>query len=202
MKSKAAADPLKPRKQPGQRRSAETVSAILEASARILEDAGFEGYTTNRVAELAGVSIGSLYQYFPNKDSITRALIVREMEQALRDVEGAAAGAIGRDCLGRMVAAAVTNQLRRPVLARLLDVEEARLPPDAAVEKMGDEMDGLFRRCLTADDLPPAARAAEAVGDLIAIIRGMVDAAGRRGETDSTALLERVNRAVFGYLSL
>ena len=50
----------------------------MEAAARILEERGLEGYTTNAVAERAGFSIGSLYQYFPNKDAITIALIQRE----------------------------------------------------------------------------------------------------------------------------
>ncbi|MBR8500820.1 TetR/AcrR family transcriptional regulator, partial [Burkholderia cenocepacia] len=57
--------PLSPRKAPRQRRSVATVDAIVEAAARILERDGFDGYTTNAVAALAGVSIGSLYQYFP-----------------------------------------------------------------------------------------------------------------------------------------
>jgi hypothetical protein len=64
---------LKPRKMPGQARSQETVSIILEASARILESGGLRGFNTNAIAAKAGVSIGSLYQYFPNKDSIVLA---------------------------------------------------------------------------------------------------------------------------------
>ncbi|MDE3246409.1 MAG: TetR family transcriptional regulator [Acidobacteriota bacterium] len=67
-------NPSKVRKTPRQRRSAETVEAILTAAAHILEKEGFEAATTNRVAQKAGVSIGSLYQYFPNKESLVRAL--------------------------------------------------------------------------------------------------------------------------------
>jgi AcrR family transcriptional regulator len=55
---------LNPRKQPAQPRSSRTVGVILEAAAHILEQQGFEGYTTNSIAERAGVSIGSLYQYY------------------------------------------------------------------------------------------------------------------------------------------
>src|SRR5262250_3209857 len=66
---------LKPRKMPGQARSQETVSVILEASARILESDGLHGFNTNAIAAKAGISVGSLYQYFPNKDSIVLALI-------------------------------------------------------------------------------------------------------------------------------
>lgn len=61
---------LKPRKEPGQDRSRATVDAILEAAARVLIEKGYAGATTNHIAETAGVSIGSLYQYFPNKEAI------------------------------------------------------------------------------------------------------------------------------------
>jgi AcrR family transcriptional regulator len=59
-----------PRKKPAQKRSKETVRAIVEAAARILEREGYEKTNVNAVAELAGVSIGSLYQYFPSKEAL------------------------------------------------------------------------------------------------------------------------------------
>jgi AcrR family transcriptional regulator len=65
---------LTPRKSPRQARSQATVDAILDATARVLVDRGYAAANTNLVAELAGVSVGSLYQYFPNKDSLVRAL--------------------------------------------------------------------------------------------------------------------------------
>ena len=65
--------PLNPRKKPGQGRSIATVEAILEAAARILETRGFVGYNTNDIASVAGVSVGSLYQYFPIKAAISGA---------------------------------------------------------------------------------------------------------------------------------
>ncbi len=58
-----------PRKLPKQERSQATVEAILTATTHILTEEGYNKLTTNRVAELAGVSIGSLYQYFPNKEA-------------------------------------------------------------------------------------------------------------------------------------
>jgi AcrR family transcriptional regulator len=73
---------LKPRKKPVQRRSRLTVDQILEAAARVFADRGYAGATTNHIAERAGVSIGSLYQYFPNKDTILVALQARHMESA------------------------------------------------------------------------------------------------------------------------
>lgn len=69
-----------PRKRPRQARSRATVETILTASARILVRRGFDGFTTNEVAEAAGVSIGSLYQYFPNKEALVAALIEQHVE--------------------------------------------------------------------------------------------------------------------------
>jgi AcrR family transcriptional regulator len=65
---------LNPRKQPKQARSKATVEAILQAAAQVLVDEGYDKASTNRVAKVAGVSVGSLYQYFPNKDAMFLAL--------------------------------------------------------------------------------------------------------------------------------
>lgn len=70
-----------PRKRPRQERAKATVETILEASARILVKRGFDGFTTNEVATAAGVSIGSLYQYFPNKEALVAALIEKHVEE-------------------------------------------------------------------------------------------------------------------------
>jgi AcrR family transcriptional regulator len=64
-----------PRKLPKQDRSRITVEAILEATTHILTEEGYERASTNRIAERAGISIGSLYQYFPNKESLIAALM-------------------------------------------------------------------------------------------------------------------------------
>lgn len=65
---------LSPRKQPKQARAKATVEAILQAAAQVLVNEGYEKASTNRVAKVAGVSVGSLYQYFPNKDAMYLAL--------------------------------------------------------------------------------------------------------------------------------
>jgi AcrR family transcriptional regulator len=70
-----------PRKRPRQARSKATVDTILEATTRVLVKQGFDGLSTNAVASAAGVSIGSLYQYFPNKTALVAALIDRHMEE-------------------------------------------------------------------------------------------------------------------------
>jgi AcrR family transcriptional regulator len=70
MKEKSISNGIKTRKSPKQARSSELVSVILEAAIQVLERDGSSGFTTSSIAERAGVSIGSLYQYFPNKASI------------------------------------------------------------------------------------------------------------------------------------
>lgn len=70
----APTDRFRARKQPRQRRSAQTRRDILDAAARIFSEHGYAAGTTNRIAAAADVSIGSLYQYFPNKDAILAAL--------------------------------------------------------------------------------------------------------------------------------
>jgi len=70
-----------PRKRPRQARSKATVDTILDATTRVLVKQGFDGLSTNAVASSAGVSIGSLYQYFPNKEALVLALIERHMEE-------------------------------------------------------------------------------------------------------------------------
>ena len=68
------------RRQPRQRRALQTVEAILQAVVKVLKREGFEAITTNRIAEVAGVSIGSVYQYFPDKAAIFAALHQRHVD--------------------------------------------------------------------------------------------------------------------------
>src|SRR5688572_17990879 len=77
------------RKRPTQARASVTVDAILVASARTFRDRGFERASVNAIAELAGVSIGSLYQYFPSKEALLIALAERHTEQALATLDAA-----------------------------------------------------------------------------------------------------------------
>ncbi|MDZ5646218.1 TetR/AcrR family transcriptional regulator [Nitrospirillum sp. BR 11828] len=193
---------LKPRKSPTQARAAETVRIILEAAARILEARGLAGFNTNAVAERAGVSVGSLYQYFPGKDALTAALIQRDGEVLREEMAAAARLPAARAALSGMIAAAVGHQLRRPILARLLDIEESRLPLGEQQDEKTKELQDLLGQVLAGVDLPAGVSADTAGADLFAIVRGMVDHAGSRGEVDAPDLQHRVERAVFGYLGL
>ena len=75
------------RRRPKQRRAQQTVDAVLDAVIRLLKREGFGAVTTNRIAEVAGVSIGSVYQYFADKQAIFVALHQRHIDQIDRMVE-------------------------------------------------------------------------------------------------------------------
>ena len=78
---------LEPRKSPVQARSAASVDAILEATIQVLLQVGKERLTTTKVALRAGVSVGSLYQYFPNKSALLKAALQRHMDEVAEAVE-------------------------------------------------------------------------------------------------------------------
>jgi AcrR family transcriptional regulator len=80
------------RRRPSQARSRESVAAILGASAQVLQHSGYKRTTTNRIAERAGVSVGTLYQYFRNKDEIFDALIEQESQRYLKAISAAMPG--------------------------------------------------------------------------------------------------------------
>ena len=112
----AADEKLSPRKRPTQRRSQETVDAILEAGARVFAQRGFAGGTTNHIAETAGVSVGSLYEYFPNKGAILVAIAQRQLDRMIADVQHAIAAESPDEPLGDLLGRFVRT---------MLDVHEA-----------------------------------------------------------------------------
>ncbi len=81
-----------PRRRPRQARAQATVDAIVKATARVLIEDGYDRASTNRIAQAAGVSIGSLYQYFPSKEALVAALVESHM-QRMRDTLGEALAA-------------------------------------------------------------------------------------------------------------
>lgn len=78
---------LSPRKMPTQTRSQVTVDAIFEATIQVLSQSGATTLTTNHIAERAGVSVGTLYQYFPGKEALLYALVGQHLERASEAVE-------------------------------------------------------------------------------------------------------------------
>ncbi|WP_312808700.1 TetR/AcrR family transcriptional regulator [Agrobacterium cavarae] len=109
------------RKEPKQARSRVTVEAIVEAGARILAEEGWAGFTTNRIAEVAGVSIGSLYQYFPDKLALVDAIRHRHLSDSMEVMRRVRADGISPEQFAtQLVAAVVAIHSIHPGLHRVL----------------------------------------------------------------------------------
>lgn len=191
-----------PRKRPSQARSVATFEAILEAAARILESLGLAGFNTNAVAELAGVSIGSLYQYFPSKDALIVELIRRErVELSNRIVEAIEQNdAVDlKEKLKLVIHAAVQHQLNRPQLARTLEFASELIGKDIEENEHQHELETIISDLFIRFGISQAQIAAQ---DVITLSKGMINAAGIAGESDLDHLQQRVEKAVLGYLDL
>jgi AcrR family transcriptional regulator len=195
---------LRPRKAPRQQRSAATVAALLEAAARVLARDSLAGFNTNRVAEVAGVSVGSLYQYFPNKEALIGALIERaqsDLADALEALLGRCTGQPLAATLAEVAALAVGQQYGRPLLAAALDHEERRLPLGRRLREAEARLLGLVQRLLDErraeldPALPPTAAA-----DCLVLTKALVEADAERGRAPAADLQTRVVRALLGYL--
>lgn len=142
---------LHPRKAPVQARAVETRDRILDAAARVFGQHGYAAGTTNRIAEAAGLSVGSLYQYFPNKDAILVELVRRHVREGTAAVEAAIeaalAAAIPGDAepgdadadadavalLAAVVDAVIATHAGDPALHQVL-FEESPRPPELLAE--------------------------------------------------------------------
>ena len=96
MSAPRRADQLRPRKRPVQSRSRRTVDAVLKAAAQVFTRRGYAGATTNHIAERAGVSVGSLYEYFPSKDALLVALMEAHLAEGETVLQRAAAEVAAR----------------------------------------------------------------------------------------------------------
>ncbi len=118
-----------PRRKPVQDRSRATVERVLAAAAAVVEDGGVAAGTTDRIAERAGVSVGTLYQYFPSKEAILTALLEAELAQTTRRLQAWVGSALAnrpwlRDALADLAGEVLAQRASRPRLRSLL-LEEA-----------------------------------------------------------------------------
>jgi AcrR family transcriptional regulator len=196
---------LDPRKTPKQGRARATYDAILEAAAHIIAGHGLAAFNTNAVAERAGVSIGSLYQYFPNKDALMAALIQRQQEAQLATLQ-AAAEMVGSErtlekVVRSLVRAAMQHHRENDLLASAIDHEEARLPVDALLssylEKAGVVVEVMLERFQhEIPDIMPKA----AARTLPALVRSVTDAWANLRPPQLEKAEDEAVRAVLGYL--
>jgi AcrR family transcriptional regulator len=124
---------LEPRKQPRQRRAQATVEDVLAAAAQVFETFGYAAGTTNRIAERAGVSIGTLYQYFPSKEALAVALLERHIDEGMRRLNDWVGRSVAeprtlRETLRLFVDGMIALHDNRPRLQHIF-LEETPLPP-------------------------------------------------------------------------
>jgi len=147
----ARTPPTKPRKNALQERSRATVDALVEATARILVKEGFEKASTNRIAEIAGVSVGSLYQYFPSKEALVAAVIDRHNEEIMGIVRTALVEVADLPidkAVQKLVTVAVEAHRINPKLHRVLAEQIPRTGQLAEVEAFNREVHALVRAYL------------------------------------------------------
>ncbi|WP_129649557.1 TetR/AcrR family transcriptional regulator [Peristeroidobacter agariperforans] len=143
----------KPRKHASQDRSRATVDALVGATARILVREGFDKASTNRIAEAAGVSVGSLYQYFPSKESLVVAVILRHQEELMQIARGALAEVASLPipkAVRRLVTVAIEAHRVDPKLHRVLAEQLPRTGRLENIEVFNREFYTLFKGYLEA----------------------------------------------------
>ena len=142
-----------PRKNASQGRSRATVNALVEATARILVREGFDKASTNRIAEKAGVSVGSLYQYFPSKEALVAAVMERHNKELMQLVRGKLAEVASlplEQAVRKLVAAAIEAHSIDPKLHRVLAEQIPRTGKLEHIETFNRENYALFRAYLEA----------------------------------------------------
>jgi AcrR family transcriptional regulator len=198
-----------PRKSASQERSRLTVEALLEATARVLMKEGYDRASTNKIAAVAGVSIGSLYQYFPTKEALVAAVIDRHMQEMMQTVRDALVKVATRpvDVAARELVSVMLDAHRvNPKLHRVLAEQTPRTGRLENIETMEREAYGLVRGYIEAhrDELDVADPDVAAFVCVTAVEALTHAAVVRRPEmlTDEKAarLVEDVTRLVVRFL--
>ena len=192
------------RKAPRQQRSRVTVDVIVEAATRVLARRGWARFTTNEIAAVAGVSVGSLYQYFPNKLAIAEAIRQRHLDEVLVALSGAGNDneaipldqRAARFADGVIAAHSVDEALHRVLL------DEVPLVARSSYAEFEAQYQRRYRALIAA-----SASANGAAGDdetaarvLSSAVEGVVHAAAHRGDLGLPALRSELVRLILAYL--
>lgn len=196
-----------PRKMPKQQRSKETVDVILAATARVLVKEGFDRASTNRIADAAGVSIGSLYQYFPSKEALVAALVERHIETMSAALEAemfALAHAPLPVTVKRMVTLMLEAHAVEPELHRVLNEQVPRVGRLHRVHEVEGRMQKLARVYFESrrGELRDGLNLDTAAFVVVQSIEALTHGAMIHGETAPArgALVEEVTTLVLRYL--
>jgi AcrR family transcriptional regulator len=194
---------VSPRKQPTQERARETRDVLLQAAAHIVATEGVAAFNTNRVARAAGVSVGSLYQYYPNKDALLVALSEQHHAHivvTLRAMVSATAGWSLERTVACVVHGALAQQFDNVALSTALEHAEQRLPETEVLRALHCDIERLSEQLLAPYTQAIRAEPACAARDVLTIIQALVNEASLRGEKSTPGLHSRIERAALGYL--
>jgi AcrR family transcriptional regulator len=197
------AQALDPRKSPRQRRSQATVEVIVEGAARILEAEGPDGFNTIAIACAAGVSVGSLYQYFPGKQALIAELSRRNAEEVLAGLAEAARtqGSPVLERLRAFAAFAIAQQGARLRQSQALDQLKTGLGLATDEVASGPAILEILTPVLAGAAAPGAiADLPRIAGDCLALSRTLIDRALDAGAGGRDGLEARLVGALAGYL--
>jgi AcrR family transcriptional regulator len=194
-------------RQPQQARAKDTVDALLSASKTLLVQRGVEGTTTNAIAELAGVSIGSLYQYFPSREAIIAELSRRHVARVLALIFAEVDALVGTNLrvgARRLIQLMIEIHRQDPELHGAIETSHPRLAARAQLAQVEAQVMATARTYLEShrSELVVADldRAAFVVVTTIEAVTH--EAAFRRPDLlDSDALVDDITRLVLGYLT-
>lgn len=196
---------LKPRKAPIQRRSTVTIEALHLAAIQVLTRDGLSRCTTTRIAERAGISVGSLYQYYPNRDALLAAVVKRHLDAIAHALERSA-----HEHRGRPVAEMASGLTRAFLAAKLSNPQQSKALYAVAGERGGPElvagsqarMVGAIAAMLaTAPDATfdePAIAAAIVLSSLVGPVRALIE--GHVPEGFAAGLEGQLVRLLTAYL--
>jgi AcrR family transcriptional regulator len=204
MKRKRA-EALNPRKKPQQRRSRVTLDTLFEATIQVLLAHGLDKITTIQIADRAGVSVGSLYQYFPNKRALLAAVVKRHVAQVV-DATIAACNSVHGETIGQMcatmMAAFVDAKTRRPEVSRALYLPSAAVDADAIVKEESSRCaQAVHDMLMTANDAKfaqPRVVSGVLVASIVGPTRATIEAGGDRVTFDR--LKQHLTALCVGYL--
>ena len=183
---------LEPRKSPVQARSAASVDAILDATIQVLLRVGKERLTTTRVALRAGVSVGTLYQYFPNKSALLQAALKRHLGEVTEAVE-----LVCKEQKGRTLRQMVTALITAFLAAKMRDAETSvalySVSSDVDGAKIGQQMGlrsnkAIVRMLESANDplgTDPQLVASMLQGAMVGVSRRMLESGAAEKQFDS-----------------
>jgi AcrR family transcriptional regulator len=196
---------LNPRKNPQQRRSRDTIEIIFEATIQVLLANGFDQTTTIQIADRAGVSIGSLYQYFPNKRALLSAIVRRHVGGVVDATIAACESVHGKsiqEMCATMMTVFVDAKTRRPDISRALYLPTAMVNSDAIVKEESSRCaQAVHDMLITASDAKfeqPRVVSGVLIGSIVGPTRAVIEAGGDRNTFDG--LKRHLTALCVGYL--